>query len=98
MTIHVNIGEAEKRLSELVAAAVRGEEVVLSEDGEPQVRLVAVPLREKSVVDRDEIIARRRVALGMWKDKLPADFDAFPSMTDDELEERWQRKGYAPPA
>jgi antitoxin (DNA-binding transcriptional repressor) of toxin-antitoxin stability system len=28
MTIHVNIGEAKTRLSELLAAAARGEEVI----------------------------------------------------------------------
>ncbi len=42
MTIHVNIGEAKTRLSELVAAAVRGEDVVLDRAGQPQVRLVKV--------------------------------------------------------
>ncbi len=96
MTIHVGIGEAEKRLSELVAAAVRGEEVVLSGESGPQVRLVAV--RQKSAAERDEIVARRLSALGMWKDIVPADFEVPPSMTDDELDERWHRKGYGPPA
>ena len=39
MTIDVTIGEAGARLSELVAAALSGEELVLQEDGKPQVRL-----------------------------------------------------------
>ena len=43
MAIEVDIAEAENRLSELVAAAVRGEEVILSMAGVPQVRLVAMP-------------------------------------------------------
>ncbi len=38
----VNIGEAKTRLSELVAAAERGDEVVLCKAGRPVVRLVPV--------------------------------------------------------
>jgi antitoxin (DNA-binding transcriptional repressor) of toxin-antitoxin stability system len=59
MTIHVNIGEAKTRLSELVAAALRGEEVVLQRAGIPQVKLTA--LADASRAER-EAIARRRVA------------------------------------
>lgn len=59
MTIHVNIGEAKTRLSQLVAAALRGEEVVLQKAGLPQVRLV--PIEEASRAER-EALARRRVA------------------------------------
>ena len=40
MTIHVNIGEAKTRLSELIAAALRGEEVVIDKAGRPVARLV----------------------------------------------------------
>ena len=42
MTIYVNIAEARTRLSELVKAAVRGEDIVICRAGKPQVRLVAV--------------------------------------------------------
>ena len=96
MTIHVNIGEAKTRLSELVAAAVRGEEVVLSKTGEPQVRLVAVG--QMTEAEKQAIVAKRLSAFGMWKDIIPPDFEVPPSMTDEELEERWSRKGYGPPA
>jgi len=41
MTIHVNIGVAETCLSELVAASLRGEEVVLQQAGLPVARIVA---------------------------------------------------------
>lgn len=91
MTIHVNIGEAKTRLSELVAAAVRGEEVVLSKAGTPQVRLIAVS--EASAEERQRIRERRLSAVGMFKEAFEGySTDVPPSMTDEELEERWQRK------
>lgn len=75
MTIHVNIGEAKTRLSELIAAAVRGEEVVLDRAGEPQVRLV--PLAKASAAERERIAAKRRVAIGKWA-KAFEGFDITP--------------------
>ncbi len=65
MGIHVNIGEAKTRLSALVAAAMRGETVILSKAGEPQVRLV--PVMDETT-DLEAIAAKRRSALGMWRD------------------------------
>jgi prevent-host-death family protein len=66
MAIHVNIGEAKTRLSQLVAAAVRGEEVVLQKSGRPQVRLVAVDDASRAEL---EAIAKRRVAaFGKFKE------------------------------
>ena len=66
MTIHVNIGEAKTRLSELVAAALRGEEVVLQKAGKPQVKLVA--LEDADRAKREEIARRRVAAIGMYKE------------------------------
>jgi len=40
--MQVNMHEAKTRLSELVAAAERGEEVLIARDGRPAARLVAV--------------------------------------------------------
>jgi prevent-host-death family protein len=40
--MQVDIRDATTRLTELVAAAERGEEVVIARDGTPAVRLVAV--------------------------------------------------------
>jgi prevent-host-death family protein len=40
--MQVNMHEAKTRLSELVAAAERGEEVLIARNGRPAVRLVAV--------------------------------------------------------
>jgi antitoxin (DNA-binding transcriptional repressor) of toxin-antitoxin stability system len=64
VAIHVNIGEAKTRLSQLIAAALRGEEVVVDNDGRPQVRLVAVP--EATDAERERMIAKRRAAVGKW--------------------------------
>ena len=40
--MQVNMHEAKTRLSELVAAAERGEEVLIARDGKPAARLVAI--------------------------------------------------------
>ncbi len=100
MTIHVNIGDAKTRLSELVAAALRGEEVVLQRAGEPKVRLVALP--EAMTLEKEARAAKRVAAIGFAREKYahlpPEAFDVPPSMTDDELEERFQRKFGAPPS
>lgn len=56
MTVQVNIAKAKATLSELVARAEAGEEVVLSRDGKPVVTLTPVARRETQ--------ARRK--LGIW--------------------------------
>lgn len=88
MTIHVNIGEAKTRLSELVAAAVRGEEVVLAKAGVPQARLV--PMAERSEEQRARIAAGRRAAFGMWRGSAGGrDIDVRSlRMSDAERDER----------
>lgn len=63
MTIHVNIGEAKTRLSQLVAAALRGEEVVLQKAGQPQVRLV--PVEDAGLAERKAIAKRRMAAFDL---------------------------------
>ena len=95
MTIHVNIGEAKTRLSELVAAALRGEEVIVQRDGQPKVRLV--PLPEAEALDRAARVAKRKAAFGFLADKYrhlhgTDALDVPPSMTDEEYEERIERK------
>lgn len=100
MTIHVNIGEAKTRLSELVAAALRGEDVIVQRDGQPKVRLV--PLPEAEAIEKAARAAKRVAAIGFAREKYahlpPEAFDVPPSMTDAELEERDRRKFDAPPA
>lgn len=92
MTIHVNIGDAKTRLSQLVAAALRGEEVVVDKAGVPAVRLVPVAEESDAVIERRA--ARRRAAFGMYRhlvgDREIVIRDLKP--TEEELEERWRRK------
>lgn len=75
MTIHVNIGEAKTRLSKLIAAALRGEEIVVDKDGKPQVRLV--PVESASEEERQRLAAKRRAAFGMWAKEFEG-FDTSP--------------------
>jgi prevent-host-death family protein len=75
MTIHVNIGEAKTRLSKLIAAALRGEEIVVDKDGKPQVRLV--PVQDASESERQRLIAKRRAALGKWAKEFEG-YDTSP--------------------
>lgn len=94
MTIHVNIGEAKTRLSELVAAAVRGEDVVLDKAGDPQVRLVPVS-GVPSGRERERLAESRRAAIGMWSRhfKTMPDLDIRAmKMSDAALEESYRRK------
>jgi prevent-host-death family protein len=55
MTVHVNIAKAKATLSDLVARAEAGEEVVLTRNGKPIVTLAPVPAEPQG---------RRR--LGVW--------------------------------
>jgi antitoxin (DNA-binding transcriptional repressor) of toxin-antitoxin stability system len=100
MTIHVNIGEAKTRLSQLLAAALRGEEVVLQKAGVPVATLVPKP--EALAIEREVVAAKRVANIGFARDKYkhlpPGAFDVPPSMTEEEIEERYQRKFGAPPA
>lgn len=94
VTIHVNIGEAKTRLSELLAAAARGEEVVVDKAGVPFATLVPRP--EALALEREPRAAKRKAAFGClaetYKDYPPEAFDIPPSMSDQEYEERIKRK------
>ena len=81
MTIHVNIGKAKAQLSSLIAASLRGEEVVIDYDGKPQVR--RMPFPEARLADR---AARRRKldALLAEIDRLPINRDAADPLEWDE--------------
>lgn len=83
MTIHVNIAEAKARLSSLVEASLRGEDVILARAGEPKVRLVALPQAAKK-----ERAARRRKI-----DAILAKMDAIPKRDDAPYELEWDEYG-----
>ena len=92
MTIHVNIGEAKTRLSELVAAARRGEEVVVNKAGVPQIRFTAIDPEDSR--DGDAIVARRMRALGMYRHLVKGDPPLVRDLkpTDDEIEDHYRKK------
>lgn len=92
MGIHVNIGEAKNRLSELVAASVRGEEVILNKAGKPIARIVA--LEDAKVAAKAERAAQINAWIGSFAGKFPpgaADAFLTPEFTDEELD-KFERK------
>jgi prevent-host-death family protein len=92
MPINVNIAEAKAKLSELVAASLRGEEVTIQRAGRPMVRLVAVA--EATANAKEELNKRRRAALGMYKDSFVGVDLSIEALNADQFdeEERWKRK------
>lgn len=83
MTIHVNIGQAKTRLSELIAAARRGEDVVIAHAGKPAVKLVPVAPED----DWAAIIARRKAFFGSVPNAGGDAIDwSVPTFTDEELD------------
>ena len=87
MGMQFNIGEAKDRLSQLVAAARRGEDVVIALAGQPQVKLV--PVEGIQELEREAEVARRMAAFGMFKDTYNAEAveRALAPMSDEELED-----------
>lgn len=87
MGIHVNIGEAKNRLSELIAASLRGEEVILSKAGKPVARILA--LDEAKADAKAEHIAKWDAWIGSLAGQFPPDaLDVFdePAFTDKEID------------
>ena len=91
MGIQVNIGEAKTRLSELVAASLKGEVVTLSKAGKPVARIVAL---DDAIVDEQARIVAERAAqmrafYGSLKGKLgpnAGDLIMEPEYTDEEID------------
>jgi prevent-host-death family protein len=84
VTIHVNIGEAKTQLSKLLAAAKRGEEVVITRDGTPEVRLVPVDRSwQKKLIAEERRRAFGRFAGEASKEAL--DDIARPAFSDEEM-------------
>ena len=87
MGIQVNIGEAKTRLSELVAASLKGEEVTLSKAGKPVARIVALDDAIEEV--RAERKAKIRAWIGSKKhvfDDRAGDLFSEAAFTNDELD------------
>jgi prevent-host-death family protein len=82
MTIHVNIGEAKTRLSELIAAARDGELVIIANAGKPVAEL-------RPIDPDDDMLQRRLSAYGMFKHLYdPDQVDSILApLTDEELAE-----------
>jgi prevent-host-death family protein len=72
--MQVNMHEAKTQLSELVAAAERGEEIVIARNGTPAARLVAITTEHAPV--RLGLLAGQ-IELGEDFDEPLPDFDAY---------------------
>jgi prevent-host-death family protein len=74
--ITVNMHEAKSRLSELVAVALKGEEVIICSHGQPRVRLVQI---EAPSLRRDLIPADPSLRV-----TLAPDYDPAEPLSEDE--------------
>lgn len=82
MGLQYNIGEAKDRLSELVAAAKRGEDVIIARAGQPEVRMIAINPDAAKL----EMAAKRRAFIGSIKSTPEsAAYDWFAPMSDGDL-------------
>lgn len=93
MTIRVNIGEAKTRFSELCAAALRGEDVIVQNAGVPKLRLV--PVENGNAAKTPAEIAKMRVAnIGKWKKEFQGFDLSLAALKADrgDPEERFRRK------
>jgi prevent-host-death family protein len=91
MGIHVNIGEAKTRLSELVAASLRGEEVILSKAGKPVARITALDdaIADAKAQEIAERAAKMKAYIGSGKGLYgpnAADLFLEPEYTDEEID------------
>lgn len=98
MGIHVSIGDAEKRLAELVAAALRGEEVILDAEGSAAVRLVAITPGPMTDAERRSVAERRRVALTEVRKAFDGADLSLAALKADRVDsdERFERKFGSP--
>lgn len=86
----MNIGEAKTRLSELVAASLRGEEVILSKAGKPVARIMALEgaMLDEAARIKAERAAKTRTWIGSGKGMLghgAGDLFLEPAFTDEEI-------------
>lgn len=91
MGIHMNIGEAKSRLSELVAASLRGEEVIISKAGKPVARITALDdaIADAKAQEIAERAAKMKAFIGSGKGMFgpnAGDLMLEPEYTDDEID------------
>ena len=91
MGIYMNIGEAKSRLSELVAASLRGEEVIISKAGKPVARITALDdaLADAKAQEIAERAAKMKAFIGSGKGMFgpnAGDLMLEPEYTDDEID------------
>lgn len=92
MTIYANIGEAKTRLSELIARALEGEEVILQKAGRPVLRLM--PLADAERMEAERVAARRTAGVGAFRSAFSGadlSLEALKADRDDPLS-RFRRK------
>ena len=70
----MNMLEAKTKLSQLVAAALRGEEVLIARDGVPIVQIVPMPVHKKAM------------PFGLLKGNAPIADSLLFSMSDEEAD------------
>lgn len=80
MTDSVTIEEAQSNLADLVGRAERGEEIVISREGAPVVRLVPV------VPARPSPPPGERRQLGLWRGKVAIPPDIEDPLPDDLID------------
>ena len=92
MTIHVNIGEAKTRLSELLNAIKRGERVVIMRAGEPEAEIVSA--RDSKATSKEELARKRKSAFGMYRDAFKGADLSLEALKADrgDPDERFERK------
>ena len=86
MTIHINIGEAKTRLSELVNRALEGEDVILQKAGQPVLKLM--PLVDAERLDAERVAARRTAGVGAFRSAFSGpdlSLEALKADRDDPL-------------
>ncbi len=90
MNIQVNIGEAKTQLSKLIAAAKRGEDVIIALNGVPAVRML--PVVENPATAREALAMKLEAFHGSFKGRLDMSLDwESPSMTEDDVR-AWEER------
>jgi antitoxin (DNA-binding transcriptional repressor) of toxin-antitoxin stability system len=72
----ITIHKAKTQLSRLIEKACRGEEIIIARGKQPVVKLVALPVAQKT-----------KRTPGRWKGKISYTPDAFDPLTDQELKD-----------